>query len=111
MQTITRDQLQAEIAAGAVVVLEALPHNYYVEGHIPGALNLPLDDIASLAPGLVSERDAAVVTYCTGTSCPNSRIAAEGLRKLGYTNVRAFEGGKENWVEGGLPLEAGALTS
>lgn len=111
MQTITRDQLQAEIAAGAVVVLEALPHKYYVDGHIPGALNLPLDDIASMAVELVPDRDAAVVTYCTGTSCPNSRIAAEQLAKLGYTNVRAFEGGKETWLDGGLALESGALTS
>jgi rhodanese-related sulfurtransferase len=111
MQTITREELQNEIAAGAVVVLEALPHNYYADGHIPGALNLPLDDVEFRAAELVPDRDAAVVTYCTGTSCPNSRIAAEQLRKLGYTNVRAFEGGKEDWVQAGLLLESAELTA
>jgi len=109
MQTISRAELQNEIAAGDVVVLEALPANYYADGHIPGALNLPLDDIDSLAATLVPDRTAPVVTYCTGTSCPNSRIAAEQLRKLGYTNVRAFEGGKQDWTEAGLALESAAI--
>lgn len=110
MRTITREQLQDEIAAGTVVVLEALPHDYYADGHLPGARNLPLDDVDARAAALVPDRDAAIVTYCTGTSCPNSRIAAERLGRLGYTNVRAFEGGKQSWVQAGLPLESGALT-
>ena len=109
MQTISRAELQNEIAAGTVVVLEALPANYYADGHIPGALNLPLDDIDSVAATLVPDHAASVVTYCTGTSCPNSRIAAEQLRRLGYTDVRAYEGGKQDWSEAGLPLESAAI--
>jgi rhodanese-related sulfurtransferase len=109
MQTISRAELQNEIAAGNVVVLEALPANYYADGHIPGALNMPLDDVDALAATLVPDRTTPVVTYCTGASCPNSRIAAEHLRKLGYTNVRAFEEGKQGWTEAGLPLESAAI--
>lgn len=110
MQTISREELQAEIAAGTVVVLEALPYNYYADGHIPGAHNLPLDEIDSRAVNVVPNRATAIVTYCTGSSCPNSRIAAEQLRKLGYTDVRAYEGGKEDWAHAGLPLESAAVT-
>ena len=62
-----------------------------------------------LHAALVPDRTAPVVTYCTGTSCPNSRIAAEQLRTLGYTNVRAYEGGKQDWTEAGLPLESAAI--
>jgi rhodanese-related sulfurtransferase len=109
MQTISRADLQNQIAAGNVVVLEALPANYYADGHIPGALNLPLDDIDALAATLVPDHATPVVTYCTGTSCPNSRIAAEQLRKLGYTNVRAYEAGKQDWTEAGLLLESAAI--
>lgn len=110
MQQISREQLQAELAKGDVVVLEALPQNYYADGHIPGAQNLPLDDIDSLASDLIPTHATPVVTYCTGTSCPNSRIAAERLRALGYTDVRAYEGGKEDWAKAGFPLETAVIT-
>jgi rhodanese-related sulfurtransferase len=109
MKTITREELQREIAAGAVVVVEALPATYYAAGHIPGARNLPLDDVASRAADVLPDRSASIVTYCTGRSCPNSRIAAEQLTRLGYTDVRAFEGGKEDWAAAELPLETAEL--
>jgi rhodanese-related sulfurtransferase len=109
MATISRDELQREMAAGTVVVVEALHANYYADGHLPGAYNLPLDDIAYRAADVLPDRAASVVTYCTGTLCPNSRIAAEQLRKLGYTDVRAYEGGKEDWTEANLPLETAEL--
>lgn len=109
MQNISRDELQRAMAAGTVVVVEALPANYYADGHLPGARNLPLDDIASRAADVLPDRAASVVTYCTGTSCPNSRIAAEQLRKLGYSDVCAYEGGKEDWIGAELPLETAEL--
>ncbi len=109
MQTISRDELQREMAAGTVVVVEALPDTYYADGHLPGARNLPLDDIVDHAGDVLPDRTASVVAYCTGTSCPNSRIAAEQLTKLGYTDVRAYEGGKEDWTAADLPLESAKL--
>lgn len=74
---------------------------------LPGALNLPLDDLDELAPVLVPDKSAAVVTYCSNTSCRNSAMAAERLRAMGYTDVRAYEGGKQDWIEAGLPVESG----
>ena len=49
------------------------------------------------------------MTYCSNTACQNSRIAAEKLAKLGYTNVRRYEEGKQDWDEAGLELEVLAL--
>lgn len=106
MDTITRDELQRLLAEDGVVLLEALPAMHYDAEHLPGALNLPLDDVERLAPELVPDRSATVVTYCTGTTCPNSALAAARLRALGYTDVRAYEGGKEEWVGAGLPVES-----
>ncbi len=106
--TITRTELAEAIAAKAVVVLEALPSSYFEAEHLPGALNLPLDNLHELAPVLVPDKSAAVVTYCSNTSCNNSAMAAERLRAIGYTDVRAYEGGKQDWVEAGLPVENGA---
>ena len=46
------------------------------------------------------------MTYCSNTACQNSRIAAEKLAKLGYTDVRRYEEGKQDWEEAGLELLA-----
>ena len=106
MTTITRDELQELINDSAVVLLEALPVNYYDSAHLPGAKNLPLEQIDALARRLIPDTGTAVVTYCAGPACPNSKVAAERLEALGYTNVREYEGGKEDWADAGLPLES-----
>ncbi len=105
--TISREELQREMAEGAVVVLEALPPMYFAKEHLPGARNLPLDELDDLAPRVVPDKEQAIVTYCSNTACNNSTIAAARLRDLGYRNVRKYPGGKQDWIEAGLPVEAG----
>lgn len=108
MQTITLEELRAKLETGEeLVLLEALPREYYEEGHLPGALNLPLDRLEELAPRLVPDRDAQVVVYCKDAPCPNSDLAARRLRRLGYTNVRDYVAGKAEWIAAGLPVEHG----
>jgi rhodanese-related sulfurtransferase len=106
--TITRAELRDLIEANAVTVVEALPAEYYADAHLPGAINVPHTEVRDLAPELLPDKDAAIVVYCTNLSCPNSGIAAHVLTKLGYTNVRRFAEGKDDWREAGLPLEHGA---
>jgi rhodanese-related sulfurtransferase len=104
--TVTRQELQGLLREGGVVLLEALPAMYFDAEHLPGARNLPLDDIETLAPVLVPDRATPIVTYCTGMTCPNSKMEATRLEALGYTNVRAYEAGKEDWIGAGLPVES-----
>jgi rhodanese-related sulfurtransferase len=106
--TITRAELRDAIENGDVVVVEALGAPYYEDAHLPGAINIPHTDVAELAPALLPDKDAAIVTYCSNTACRNSEVAALQLRKLGYTNVRKYAEGKQDWREAGLPLEQGA---
>jgi rhodanese-related sulfurtransferase len=87
------------------VLLEILPEEEYGRGHLPGALSVPPDRVAELVPDLVRDREAEVVVYCAHSECMASRRAAQELEALGYTNVRAYEGGKRDWVGHGLPLE------
>ena len=105
--TINRDELQRAIQERTVVVLEVLPPAYFEKEHLPGAKNLPLDDLDDLAPRLVADKDQAIVTYCSNTACNNSAVAAARLRELGYHNVRKYPAGKQGWIEAGLPVEAG----
>ncbi len=106
--TITREELHHAIEAGDVTVVEALPAKYYEDAHLPGAINIPHTEVRDLAPQLLPDKDAAIVTYCASTTCPNSEIAARVLTKLGYTNVREYVDGKADWQEAGLPVESGA---
>lgn len=105
--TVNREELQQMVETGDVVVLEALPPEYFDKEHLPRAQNLPLDDLDELIPGLVPDKDQAIVTYCSNAACENSTIAAARLRELGYRNVRKFPGGKQEWIESGLAVEAG----
>jgi rhodanese-related sulfurtransferase len=50
-------------------------------------------------------KNQEIVVYCGGPKCPQSRMAAEKLGKLGYGNVRAYEGGLEEWKGAGYAVE------
>ena len=102
---ISRDELRDALATGSVVLLDALPASYYEQQHLPGALNLVVDDVAALAPQLLPDKDAAIVTYCSNAACGNSQHVATALERLGYTNVRKYEDGIQDWSEAGLPVE------
>jgi rhodanese-related sulfurtransferase len=108
---ISRDELRAEIAAGTVTVVDALGGDYYARQHLPGAIPLVESDVADRAAALLPDRAAPVVTYCSNPSCPNSQRVADRLTALGYTNVRKYREGIEDWTEAGLPTESGALVA
>ena len=103
--SITREELYRNVTSNdAIVLVEALGPGYFADAHLPGAVNIPPDLVDVLAPRLIGECDASVVVYCSGT-CQNSEIVANRLEQLGYTNVRVYAGGKEDWVEAGLPID------
>jgi rhodanese-related sulfurtransferase len=103
---ITRDELRAAIDAGAVTVIDALGGEYYAQQHLPGALALTRDDVDAQAATLLPDLDAAIVTYCSNPACPNSGQVADRLTTLGYTNVRKYREGIQDWIEAGLPIES-----
>ena len=108
-RTITRDELHQAIEAGEVVVVETLGPQYFEDAHLPGAINIPHTRVAELAPALLPDKDASIVTYCSNTACQNSQIALAQLRSMGYTNVRKYAEGKQDWAAAGLPLEAAGV--
>ncbi|MBL7496537.1 rhodanese-like domain-containing protein [Frankia sp. CNm7] len=103
---ITREELKAAIDAGNVTVVDALGGEYYAKRHLPGALPLVPAEVGARASAALPDRGAAIVTYCTGPSCPNSGQVADRLTALGYSNVRKYREGIEDWVAAGLPTES-----
>lgn len=106
---ISRDQLRAKIEAGTVTVVDALGGDYYAKRHLPGAIPLVEAEVADRAGALLPDRAAAIVTYCSNPACPNSQRVADKLTALGYTNVRKYREGIEDWVAADLPTESGPL--
>ncbi len=103
---ITLEELRRRIDANPdLVLVEALPEEHYREAHLPGAINIPHDEVDARAPELLPDRGAEIVVYCASGPCRNSGIAADRLEKLGYANVRDYHEGKAEWTEAGLPLE------
>jgi rhodanese-related sulfurtransferase len=89
------------------VLLETLSPEHFQHVHLPGARNAPPDRVKELAPVLIPSKDTEVVTYCAGPKCHASADAARELMALGYTNVRHYAGGKQEWTGAGLPVERG----
>lgn len=65
--TITTDDLKTKLARKQLTVVETLAPERYREAHLPGALKIPPERINELAPKLLPNKDAEIVTYCTNT--------------------------------------------
>lgn len=102
---ITRSALEAALAEGSVVVVDTLPASYFDIAHIPGAVNLVESDVDALAPALLPDKDADIVTYCSNEACGNSQAVAVRLERLGYTRVRKYREGIQDWTEAGNQIE------
>jgi rhodanese-related sulfurtransferase len=97
-------------AAEPVVVVDALSPISYAHSHLPGAINLPPERVDASVARRIPERDAEIVVYCANPDCESSLETARALLALGYTNVRHYAGGKDEWRRHGLPLERAGET-
>ena len=66
----------------------------YDEGHIPGAIVISHEEIAEKAEGVLTDKNQLILVYCR--SGRRSKLAAEALVELGYTNIKEF-GGIIDW--------------
>ncbi|HSE30873.1 MAG TPA: rhodanese-like domain-containing protein [Pyrinomonadaceae bacterium] len=64
-KTISRDELKEKIdRKDDFTLVEALPKTAYDHAHLPGAINVPSDQVASLAPKLLPDKNADIIVYC-----------------------------------------------
>jgi rhodanese-related sulfurtransferase len=107
---IGRTDLWEKIQSGAAFVLvDALSPISYAGVHLPGAVNVPPDRVDRLAELRIPDRETEVVVYCQNWECDSSVVVAERLVELGYRNVVHYAGGKDDWRDGGLPVEGGRV--
>ncbi len=103
---ISREELRPRLGDRTLTIVDVLPESSYVEWHIPGALSLPLELVASRARERLPDRGAEIVVYCGNSQCERSLHAAQQLHELGYSNVRMYRGGIADWMDSGERTES-----
>ncbi|MEU0394923.1 metalloregulator ArsR/SmtB family transcription factor [Streptomyces sp. NPDC006208] len=104
-EEVGREELLARARAGEVVVLDVRPAEEFAAGHVPGALSIPVDQLASRIAEL--PHDVEVVAYCRGAYCVLAYDAVRLLREQGRRAVRLADGMLE-WRLAELPVATGA---
>lgn len=91
---VKRDQLLEMARSGEAMVIDVRPANEYEAGHIPGAINIPLETLPEHLDKLPKEQE--IVAYCRGPYCMLAFEAVERLRLSGY-HARRLEDGFPEW--------------
>ena len=106
VKTISTEKLQQRLEHGESLHLwNVLTDGYFKGEMIPGSRRVPLDTIGREVSEAKAPKGAEIIVYCGGPKCPQSLQAAQKLMELGYTNVRAYEGGLEEWKHAGQKIE------
>ena len=87
--------------------VDARSQNDYDNGHIPGAVSLPVGRFEERIESFLNRYPAEqpIVTYCSGRTCEDSHNLAQFLSDVGFTNVRVFIDGFPGWEAEGYPIE------
>jgi ArsR family transcriptional regulator len=105
LEPVSRKELARRLKARTVVVLDVRPQDEFELGHLPGAVNIPVDELKRRLAELPKKQE--IVAYCRGPYCVFSFEAVAILRRRGYT-VRRLEEGFPEWKAAGLAIEAAA---
>jgi rhodanese-related sulfurtransferase len=100
-EPIGLDEMLARSGSGDVVVVDVRPRLEYEAGHLPGAINIPLDDLSQHLSDF--DTDTTIVAYCRGPYCVLAAQAVAQLRDAGLQAQR-LDGGPLEWSAAGLPL-------
>lgn len=95
-------ELLARVQQGLVTVLDVRPVEEFAAGHVPGAVNIPINELERRLNELPRRKE--VVAYCRGPYCLMSYDAVQMLRKRGR-KARRLEAGLPEWRATGLPME------
>jgi ArsR family transcriptional regulator len=101
LEPVSRDELVDRLRSGTATVLDVRPEDEFRQGHLPGALNIPLTQLERRLAELPVNQE--IVAYCRGPWCVLSFEAVAALRQQGY-RARRLEDGFPEWKVAGLPI-------
>ena len=105
---IASTELKDRLNSQDVLLVDVGAPTFYAEGHVPGAINIPLDELQNIAAEQKSQflRKDYIIVYGERGEESLSDEAAEILESLGYERVGNFFGGRTAWFNAGYKLEA-----
>jgi len=101
LEPVSRDELVDRLRSGTATMLDVRPEDEFRQGHLPGALNIPLAQLERRLAELSADRE--IIAYCRGPWCVLSFEAVAALRQHGY-RARRLEDGFPEWKVAGLPI-------
>ena len=104
LEPVQAEELLVRAKKGLVTVLDVRPPEEYAAGHLPGAINVPMERLEGYLAMLPKKRE--IVAYCRGPYCLMSFEAVAALRQRGW-KARRLEEGFPEWKAAGLPVESG----
>ncbi len=106
LEPIPRSELLERARDGLVTVLDVRPPEEYAAGHVPGAVNIPLQELEQRLDELDSQNgdNREIIAYCRGPHCVLAFDAVARLREKGM-KARRLEDGYPEWQVAGLPVE------
>jgi rhodanese-related sulfurtransferase len=101
---IETDELRRRLASGGTLLIDVRQPEEFTAapGHLPGAINMPLGELAERMPDLAARRQPIVVVCKTDR---RSARAASELLAAGVRDVAVLRGGTDGWHSRGLALE------
>jgi rhodanese-related sulfurtransferase/predicted transcriptional regulator len=105
LEPVTRDELITRMKDGSVTLIDVRPEDEFAAAHLPGARNIPLQEIDQFAAKLDPKTE--IVAYCRGPFCVLSFDAIAILRARGF-RIRRLAEGLPEWRAAGMPVETGA---
>ena len=89
------------------VFIDARSRNDYDEGHIKGAVSLPVGQFDEKIDAFLEQYppEKAIITYCSGRTCEDSHNLAQLLMAVGYMKINVFIDGFPGWEAEGHPIE------
>lgn len=103
LEGISREELRQRLQEGAMTLLDVRSPQEFAQGHLPGAINIPLEELEQRLAELAADQE--LVAYCRGPYCVLSQNAAALLRAKGF-KVRRLDQGFTDWQAAGLRVEA-----
>ncbi|AWM29528.1 ArsR/SmtB family transcription factor [Sinorhizobium fredii] len=101
LDAVSREELLSKLKDGTVTVLDVRPEDEFLLGHIPGAVNIPIEQLKQRLADLPEDRE--IVAYCRGPYCVFSFEAEAILRHQGFS-VHRLKDGFPQWKAAGLPF-------
>ncbi|OEZ83903.1 putative HTH-type transcriptional regulator [Janthinobacterium sp. HH104] len=101
VEAITGDELLERMREASITVLDVRPAQEFAVGHLPGAVNIPIDDLQRRLDELPA--NAEIAAYCRGPYCVLSVQAVAALRQYGL-QARRLGSGYDDWQAAGLPV-------